>query len=194
MGELRFLHATPAQRWRVGALAAMNSVELGEAFRGDEAADWLEAAAACGLVEAQLGLGRMLLTGDGTPTDRRAAFACFLSAAGGGNAEARNLLGRCFENGWGTAVDRDAARNCYRMAAEDGDFRGAHNYACVLASDGCIAGALRWFERGISGAPLPVRHQMLKSLIHHPRCAIRAFAARALESCPVAQEEQSALT
>ena len=192
MGELHFLHATPAQPWRVEALAAMNSAELGEAFRGDEAADWLEAAAACGLIEAQLKLGRMLLTGDGMPTDRRAAFACFLSAAGGGNAEARNLLGRCFENGWGTAMDRDAARNCYRAAAEDGDFRGAHNYACVLATDGCIAGALRWFERGISAAPIPVRRQMLKSLTHHPHCAIRAFAARALESCPVAQDGQSA--
>lgn len=192
MGELHFLHATPAQPWRVEALAAMNPAELGEAFRSDEAADWLEAAAACGLVEAQLKLGRMLLTGDGMPTDRRAAFACFLSAAGGGNAEARNLLGRCFENGWGTAVDSDAARNCYRMAAEGGDFRGAHNYACVLAMDGCIAGALRWFGRGTSAAPLPVRREMLKSLTHHPRCAIRAFAGRALESCPVAEAGQSA--
>jgi TPR repeat protein len=192
MGELHFLHATPTQPWRVEALAAMNPAELGEAFRGEEAADWLEAAAACGLVEAQLKLGRMLLTGEGMPADRRAAFACFLSAAGGGNAEARNLLGRCFENGWGTAIDRDAARNCYRLAAEAGDFRGAHNYACVLASDGCIAGALRWFDRATMAAPGPVRHQMLRFLAHHPRCAIRAFAMRALESCPVAEAGQSA--
>ena len=34
MGELHFLHATPAQPWRVEALAAMNPAELGEAFRG----------------------------------------------------------------------------------------------------------------------------------------------------------------
>ncbi len=134
----------------------------------------------------------MLLTGDGMPADRRAAFACFLSAAGGGNAEARNLLGRCFENGWGTAVDRDAARNCYRMAAEDGDFRGAHNYACVLATDGCIAGALRWFERGISASAATRAASDAEILTHHPRCAIRAFAVRALESCPVAQDGQSA--
>jgi hypothetical protein len=56
----------------------------------------------------------------------------------------------------------------------------------VLAADGCIAGALRWFERGIADAPLPARIHMLKALTHHPRCAIRAFAMRALESCPVA--------
>lgn len=105
MADFHFLHAVPAQPWRVQALTAMNTAELGQAFGGDEAADWLEAAAACGLVEAQLRLGRILLTGDGVACDRRAAFACFLSAAGGGNAEARNLQGRCFENGWGTSVD-----------------------------------------------------------------------------------------
>jgi TPR repeat protein len=170
----------------------MDPAELSQAFAGDEAVDWLEAATACGMVEAQLRLGRMLLTGDGVTCDRRAAFACFISAAGGGNAEARNLLGRCFENGWGTPIDRDAARNCYRLAAESGDFRGAHNYACVLAADGCIAGALRWFERGVADAPLPARHHMLKALTHHPRCAVRAFALRALETRPVAECEQSA--
>ena len=192
MGDVHFLHVAPAPAWRAQALAAMDSAELSQAFAGDEAVDWLEAATACGLVEAQLRLGRMLLTGDGVACDHRAAFACFISAAGGGNAEARNLLGRCFENGWGTAVDRDAARNCYRLAAESGDFRGAHNHACMLAAYGCIAGALCWFERGMAGAPLPTRHHMLQALTHHPRCAIRAFAARLLESCPVAPKDQSA--
>ncbi len=55
----------------------MNPAELGEAFRGDEAADWLEAAAACGLVEAQLKLGRMLLTGDGMPIRPARGFCLF---------------------------------------------------------------------------------------------------------------------
>ena len=184
-GDVHFLHAAPAPARWVQALAAMDPAELSHAFSGDEAIDWLEAATACGLVEAQLRLGRMLLTGDGVACDRRAAFACFISAAGGGNAEARNLLGRCFENGWGTAIDRDAARNCYRLAAESGDFRGAHNYGCVLGADGCIAGVLRWFERSTAIAPLPARIHMLKALMHLPRCAIRAFAMRALESFPV---------
>ena len=52
------------------------------------------------------------------------------------------MLGRCYENGWGVDIDRDAARLCYRQAAEKGDYRAAHNYACVLAAEGCIAGAL----------------------------------------------------
>jgi TPR repeat protein len=189
MGSVHFLDTTSTRPWRAQALAAMNPAELGEAFGGDEAADWLEAAASSGMADALLRLGRMLLTGETISCDQRAAFACFLSAADGGNAEAQNLLGRCFENGWGTAVDRNAARNCYRQAAENGDFRGAHNYGCVLSADGCIAGALRWFERGIAGAPLPARIQMLKALAHHPRCAVRAFAGRALENCPVAAQD-----
>lgn len=120
MGDVHFLHAAPAPPWRVQALAAMNPAELSQAFAGDEAVDWLEAATACGLVEAQLKLGRMLLTGDGVACDRRAAFACFISAAGGGNAEARNLLGRCFENGWArrsTAMRRATVTGRRRKAA-----------------------------------------------------------------------------
>lgn len=189
MGSVHFLNVPSTRPWRAQALAAMNPAELGEAFGGGEAADWLEAAAACGMADAQLRLGRMLLTGETISCDQRAAFACFLSAADGGSAEAQNLLGRCFENGWGTPVDRNAARACYKQAAENGDFRGAHNYACVLSADGCIAGALRWFERGIAGAPLPARVQMLKALSHHPRCAVRAFASRALENCTVAMQD-----
>ena len=116
----------------------------------------------------------MLLTGLGLPMDRRAAFACFLTAASAGNAEAQNLVGRCYENGWGVAMDRDAARLSYRRAAELGDYRGAHNHACVLAAEGCLAGALHWFTRGIGDAPEPERSQMLEccnaaSALRHPR-------------------------
>lgn len=179
------IHALPTRPWRVQALVAMTPADMSEAFDGEDAAEWLEAAAGCGLVQAQLRLGRMLLTGEGFPLDRRAAFACFLTAAAAGNAEARNLLGRCYENGWGVGIDRNAARACYREAAELGDYRGAHNHACVLAAEGCIAGALHWFARGIGEAPPPARRTMLECLARHPRCAIRAFARREMESAPV---------
>jgi TPR repeat protein len=183
MGEI---HLFPTRSWRMEALVAMNPAEIGQAFfGGEDAAEWVDAAAGSGLIEAQLRLGRMLLTGEGFPMDRRAAFACFLTAAAAGNAEAQNLVGRCYENGWGVAVDRVAARLSYREAAELGDYRGAHNHACVLAAEGCIAGALHWFARGIGDAPEPARSTMLESLMQHPRCAIRAFARRELESAPV---------
>jgi TPR repeat protein len=178
------IHVLNTPHWRAEALMAMAQGDLGPALASEEAAEWLEAATGCGDVDAQLRLGRMLLTGQGLPVDRRAAFACFLTAAASGNAEAQNLVGRCYENGWGVAVDRGAARLCYREAAELGDYRGAHNHACVLAAEGCLAGALHWFARGIGDAPEPARSQMLESLIQHPRCAIRAFARRELESAP----------
>jgi TPR repeat protein len=126
-------------------LAQLSPRELSAAFEGEDPSDWLQAAMVSGMAEAQVRLGRILLAGDGLPADHRATFACFISA--GGHAEAQNLLGRCHENGWGTKPDREAARACYRRAAEAGDYRGAHNHACVLAAEGCIAGALQWFER-----------------------------------------------
>ena len=117
MGEI---HPFPVQSWRMEALAAMNPSEIGQAFGGEDTAEWLQAATGSGLIESQLRLGRMLLIGQGMPVDRRAAFTCFLSASASGSAEAQNLLGRCYENGWGVDVDRDAARLCYRQAAEKG--------------------------------------------------------------------------
>jgi TPR repeat protein len=187
MSNIHILPTPAAQPWRAEALIAMDAADLGQAFSGEDTAEWLQAVTNCGLVEAQLHLGRMLLTGEGLPADRRAAFACFLSASAGGNAEAQNLLGRCYENGWGVTQDRAMARNYYRQSAEKGDFRGAHNHACVLAAEGCVAGALHWFGRGIGDAPEPVRQEMLKALTQHPRCAIRAFALRELDGPPVAR-------
>jgi TPR repeat protein len=170
------VHPLPSPSWRAELLAQLSPKEICAAFEGEDASDWLHAAMAGGTADAQIRLGRMLLAGEGLPLDHRAAFACFISAAAGGNPEAQNLLGRCHENGWGTKPDREAARRCYRTAAEGGDYRGAHNHACVLAAEGCLAGALHWYEKAVAGAPPPARDAILIVLRHHPRCAIRAFA------------------
>ena len=169
MSNIRVFPAQTVQPWRAKALMAMTRTDLAQTLGDNEVVEWLEAATACGLVEAQLRLGRMLLTGEGLPRDWQAAFACFLSASADGNAEAQNLLGRCYENGWGVAPDRAAARACYREAAEKGDFRGAHNHACALAAEGCVAGALHWFARAIGDAPEPTRRPMLEALATHTR-------------------------
>jgi TPR repeat protein len=171
--------AAPDNRpWRAELLASLSPRELTAAFEGEDPADWLHAAMVSGMAQAQIRMGRMLLAGEGLPTDHRAAFACFLSAAASGDPEGQNLLGRCHDNGWGTLPNKDAARRCYKAAAEGGDYRGAHNHACALASDGCIAGALHWFEKAVKDAPPPARDAILIALSHHPRCAIRAFARR----------------
>ncbi|HEY4942971.1 MAG TPA: tetratricopeptide repeat protein [Rhizomicrobium sp.] len=242
------MNAEPRDAWRVAALSMMSPAELRALLSGGDAASWVEAAAACGMAEAQLRLGRMLLEGQGVARDARAAFACFLCAAETGDADARNMLGRAYENGWGTApdparaavlyrqaaeaglawaqynlghllldgngvprdrdeaflwymraasqghsramnliarcfeqgwgVDRDAAaaREWYRKSAEGGYFRGAYNYATILASEGCITGAARWFRTALDGATEPSRDNIHRALARHPDARIRALA------------------
>jgi TPR repeat protein len=238
----------PRETWRVAALTMMRPDQLAALLSGEEAAPWVEAAAACGIIEAQVRLGRMLLEGQGVAKDQRAAFACFLCAAEAGDSDARNMLGRCYENGWGapkdmtraaenyriaaeaghawaqynlghllldgigvaripdqafvwyrraaaqghvramnlvgrcceegwgTPRDQAAARVWYRRSAEGGYFRGAYNYATILAAEGCIAGAARWFEQAIATAPEPTRGKILGALARDAR--FRALAGR----------------
>lgn len=238
--------------WRVAALTTMDKAALAAALSGGDAVRWIEAAAACGLAEAQLRLGRMLLSGEGVAADPKAAFACFRTAAGGGDIQGHNMLGRCHENGWGTppdygaavyhysvaaeagldwaqynlahmllsghgvvqdraaafiwygkaaaqghvramnllarcheegwgtATDRALARALYRRAAEGGYFRGCYNYADLLAGDGDIAEAARWFEQALAAAPEPTRGRMLAALASHALPAIRALASHRL--------------
>ncbi|HWA89113.1 MAG TPA: tetratricopeptide repeat protein [Rhizomicrobium sp.] len=233
----------PRETWRVAALTMMSPAQLASLLAGDDAAPWVEAAAACGIVEAQVRLGRMLLEGQGVAKDERAAFACFLCAAESDDAHARNMLGRCYENGWGTAKDmvraaenyriaaeagldwaqynlghllldgigvaripdeafvwymraamqghvramnlvarcceegwgtfkdQAAARVWYRKSAEGGYFRGAYNYASILAAEGCVTGAARWFAQAVATAPEPTRGNMLRVLARDPRFA-----------------------
>lgn len=237
----------PRDAWRVAALSMMAPEELRAALSGEDAATWVDAAAACGMPAAQLRLGRMLLEGRGVARDERAAFACFLCAAQSGDAEARNMLGRayengwgvardvaaaarqyalaaeagdawaqynlghllldgngvardadaavrwymraatggheramnlvarCFEQGWGVARDPKAARNWYRKSADGGYFRGAYNYASILADEGCIAGAVRWFRIALDGAPEPTRGNMAAALGRHSDPRIRSL-------------------
>lgn len=238
----------PRDAWRVAALTMMTPQELHGLMAGDDAAIWVQAAAACGIPEAQVRLGRMLLEGQGVAADARAAFACFLCAANAGDAEARNMLGRCYENGWGTQKDftraavryaeaaeaglawaqynlghllldglgvardrdaaflwymraatqghdramnlvarcfeegwgaarnRDAARNWYRKSAEGGYFRGAYNYATILASEGCATGALLWFRKALDTAPEPTRGNIMTALRRQDDPRMRALA------------------
>ncbi len=222
----------PAQAWRVAALSMMHAGDLRAAIAGADGAAWVEAAAACGIAEAQLRLGRMLLAGEGLARDPARAFAMFCDAAGQGRADGENMLGRCYENGWGVDADfvraavwyrraadqgldwaqynlghllldgngvprnrdeaffwyglaadqgharamnlvarcfeegwgvaRDpgSARTWYRRSAQGGYFRGAYNYATILATEGCETAAALWFARALAAAPEPTRTTM----------------------------------
>jgi TPR repeat protein len=166
-------HSGRPQAWRALALDMMSDQELDAALGGQEAAAWVDAAATCGMAEAQVRLGRMLLA---QPRDPRAAFACFLCAARGGSAEGHFLLGRCYEKGWGISSNLLEARDCYRRAAEAGDCRGAYEYAAMAVNDGQLETALYWFEAALLLAPDGAREQMREVLAQHPLDAVRAVA------------------
>jgi len=206
---------TTAAAWRVAALTRLAAGELSTTPDEGDTAQWVEAAAGCGIAEAQMTLGHMLLAGNGIGPDPRAAFACFLCAAdngdaGGhamlghclengrgtekdlsaaimhyrraaalGHAGAMNILGRCHETGIGMKPDRLLARAWYRRSARGGDFRGAYNYAAMIAAEGCTAGALHWFGRALLSAPAPDRDDMVTALLSHRIGAVRALAAYA---------------
>jgi len=120
--------------WRVAALTMMTPQALEAALGGEDAAAWITAAAACGIAQAQLRLGRMLLEGDGIAQDRAAAFRHFQDAAAQGSSEGHNMLGRCHENGWGTAVDYGAAASAYKVAADAGLDWAQYNLGHMLLS------------------------------------------------------------
>jgi TPR repeat protein len=134
-------------------------------------------ASEAGLDWAHYNLGHMLLSGSGVARDRDAAFACYAKAAAKGHVRAMNLLGRCYEEGWGVARDLDAARDWYRRSAFGGYFRGAYNYADMIAAEGCIHSALPWFKCALDAAPESTRSAILKSLAVRPHPAFRALAA-----------------
>ena len=142
---------TSTDAWRVAALTMMPPAELAALLAGEEAASWVEAAAACGIAEAQVRLGRMLLEGRGTAKDARAAFACFLGAAKAGDVYATNMLGRCYENGWGTARDFARAATHYRIAAEAGLAWAQYNLGHLLLDGNGVArdpgAAFGWYMR-----------------------------------------------
>ena len=138
---------TSADAWRVAALTMMPPAELAALLSGGDAACWVEAAAACGIAEAQVRLGRMLLEAK----DERAAFACFLSAAKAGDIDATNMLGRCYENGWGTARDFAQAARHYAIAAEAGHAWAQYNLGHLLLDGNGVArdrdAAFAWYAR-----------------------------------------------
>jgi hypothetical protein len=138
------LVVTDGDAWRVAALSMMNASELNKVLAGDGAAPWVVAAANTGIVEAQIRLGRMLLSGEGMAKDERAAFAWFARAAEAGNIEAHNMLGRCYEGGWGIAQDFARAAQHYGVAADGGDAWAQYNLGHLYLDGNGVARDVDW--------------------------------------------------
>ena len=139
--------------WRIAALSMMRVNELRAIFAGDpvSAAPWVIAAANGGMADAEVRLGRMLLSGEGIAKDERAAFAWFGRAAAQDNIEAHNMLGRCCENGWGTAQDFELAGKHYAIAACVGDAWAQYNLGHLFLDGLGVprdrAEAFAWYSR-----------------------------------------------
>lgn len=142
-----------------------------------QAAQHYRIASEAGLDWARYNLGHMLLSGSGVTRDRDAAFTCYAKAAANGHVRAMNLMGRCYEEGWGVAPDRTNARAWYRRSAFGGYFRGAYNYADMIAAEGCIHSAFHWFKCALATAPQPTRDVMLRALSRRPEALLRKLAA-----------------
>ncbi len=119
---------------RVSRLNSMTAAQLSATLSGDpaKAEPWVRAAAASGITQAQVRLGRMLLAGEGVPKDQAAALRRFEHAAKAGDADAMNMAGRCHENGWGVPADDAQAAGWYRRSADAGHDWGEYNYAHML--------------------------------------------------------------
>ena len=133
-------------------------------------------AASAGDAWAQSKLGHLFLDGLGVPRDVDEAFAWYLRSAAQGHVRAMSLVGRCYEEGWGVAQDATLARAWYRKSADGGYFRGAYNYASMLVSEGCIAGAAHWFDKALATSPEPTRTNMVDALLNSPHAELRALA------------------
>jgi TPR repeat protein len=122
-------------------LAGMSAPRLRALFAQDpaRAADWVYAAAADGLPQAQLCYGGMLLEGTGIARDPVAALQWFLRAARQGNLDAINMAGRCLDNGWGAAEDPAAAAILFKRAADSGHAWAQYNLAHMYLNNRGVA-------------------------------------------------------
>ncbi|HEV2650832.1 MAG TPA: hypothetical protein VGU69_06225, partial [Rhizomicrobium sp.] len=104
-------------------------------------------------------------------------FDCYMRAAAQGHERAMNLVARCYEEGWGVDRDEQAARDWYRRSAEGGYFRGAYNYATLLAADGDVSDAVSWFCCALGTAPAATRENIVTALTRHRLAPVRALIA-----------------
>jgi TPR repeat protein len=85
-----------------------------------EGRKWIARAAEVGIVEAQVVLGEMMLTGTGGAYDPPGALALFEKAAASGHPAAMFANGVIYSGVYGVPADHDAAQHWFRAATEHG--------------------------------------------------------------------------
>jgi len=81
---------------------------------------WIARAAEVGMVDAQVALGEMMLTGAGGACDPPGALALFEKAAASGHPAAMFANGVIYSGVYGVLADHDACQHWFRAAAEHG--------------------------------------------------------------------------
>jgi uncharacterized protein len=94
---------------------------------------WIARAAEVGVVDAQVALGEMMLTGDGGTWDPPGALALFEKAAANGHPAAMFANGVIYSGVYGVLADHDAARHWFRAAAEHGHPAAEITLECYVA-------------------------------------------------------------
>jgi len=165
-----------------GANMVGRCLDLGWGVPADpaQAARWYRVAADNGHAWAQFNLAMLMVNGRGVNYDAAGALALFVRAARQGNAKAMNMIGRLREAGVGTRASRDSARRWYRRAAEGGCFRGRYHLGRLLAKDGQVQDAARWFGASIAIAPADFCREAAAVLLASPSEAIQEVGHRAL--------------
>jgi uncharacterized protein len=143
-------------RQAAGRGHAPASLELGHLYSGThgaetEAADWYQAAASAGHLDAQLLVAYNFFHGVGCSRDVAAAAHWLLKAAEQGHAGAQFQLGVLHCLGDGIPRDPVAAINWYRLAAQQGDRYAQHNLAEMLSTgdgvDQDLEEAVAWYRK-----------------------------------------------
>lgn len=157
-----------------------------------KAAEHYRLAAEYGLDWGFYNFGNLLATGRGVNKDQARALACYRKAAQLGHAKSMNLLGRYLEDGVCCEQDLSAAYDWYRRSAEGADFRGQFSHAAVLADQGKIEEALRWFKTALSAGNLNFLRVSGKTLLSSSHAEVRALALSYHQRAAVLGDETDA--
>lgn len=133
-------------------------------------------------------LGIMTLRGLGIKADRSQAYILFRRAALKGHAKSMNLMARFMEEGWETPRDQSSALTWYKRSAEGGDYRGQHNYATALVTQGKYTEALNWWHKAVETATtdilLAMKRELANPLIPRDDVLIKRLNERLIVTLP----------
>ena len=150
-----------------GSAAPAYSEDVARAMRAgdyDTARSLLRERAEAGEAEAQLNLGVLLATGQGSAPSPQEAVRWYREAAEQGNASAQNNLGRAYLEGMGVRRQPDTAARWFRDAAEQGDAGAQYNLGTLYAQgrgvERDMTQAVQWWRKAAEQGVIAAQYNM----------------------------------